>query len=113
MCTLVVLHQVSDTGEAGVGVLPGQSARVLGQNLTEQAHDQGEVHHGHLDQSAGRPHALEHTVKGRTRTVTFTYKIRFNYSLSTLTTEGAGKRRLYMQETITIWEFFYTCISFS
>lgn len=42
---LVVLYQVSDTGESRIGICSVQRARVLCQNLTEQTQDQGEVDH--------------------------------------------------------------------
>lgn len=56
---LVVLHQVSDTGEPRICIGSVQCPRVLSQNLTEQTDDQGEVDHWHLDQSSGWPHTFK------------------------------------------------------
>lgn len=56
--TLVVLHQVRNTGEAMICLSSVQGPGVLNQNLAEQTKDQGEVDHGHLDQDSGRPHTF-------------------------------------------------------
>lgn len=42
---LVVLHQVSDTGEPRICICSVQCPWVLDQNLTEQTEDQGDVDH--------------------------------------------------------------------
>ena len=75
---LVVLHQVSDTGEPRICICSVQCPRVLSQNLTEQTDDQGEVDHWHLDQSTGWPH----TFKRLRSTQCIIYKIPANICLT-------------------------------